>query len=86
MRQGLGTGLTIAHTIGHMDDQRVVSGAAFRSKYGRDGSRVFGIAAQAVHRLGGQAYQASGAQAGGGGCQRGFQAGGRAGVQQHRAR
>ena len=83
MRQGLGTGLAIAHTIGHMDDQRVVGGAAFGGKYGSYCHGVFRIAPQAVHRLGGQADQATGAQAGGGGFQRGVQAGGRAGVQQH---
>ena len=86
MRQGLGTGLAIAHTIGHMDDQRVVGGPTFGGKDRRDSSRVFGIATQAVHRLGRQADQASGAQAGGGWCQRSVQAGGRTGVQQHGVR
>ena len=79
VRQGLGTSITIRH----MDDQRVVGRAAFGGKYGSDGSRVFGISAQAVHRLGRQADQAPGTQAGGGLDKRGVQAGGRAGVQQH---
>jgi hypothetical protein len=63
VRQGLDAGVT----IGDMHDQRVVSGAAFRSKYGGDSNRVFRIATQAINRLGGQADQATGTQAGDGG-------------------